>query len=118
MSNQRWQDWVTALVGIWVFASPWIIPSIISGTSGLDGIALWNHYLAGAAVIVVALAALYAYQVWEEWVTVVLGLWLAASPWLLGFSGNAAFAASDVLAGAAVAALGGWMAFSAPAHHA
>lgn len=69
----------------------------------------------GAAIVVVGLAALYAYQIREEWTDALLGLWLAASPWLLGFSGNMSFTASDVLAGAVVALLGGWMTFSQPA---
>ncbi|MDP1731227.1 MAG: SPW repeat protein [Devosia sp.] len=45
--------------------------------------------------MVVGLAALYAYQLREEWISALLGLWLAASPWLLGFSGNMGFTASD-----------------------
>jgi hypothetical protein len=32
-----------------------------------------------------AVATLMAFAEWEEWGLLILGLWLAASPWVLGF---------------------------------
>ncbi|WP_245286621.1 SPW repeat protein [Bradyrhizobium sp. ARR65] len=40
----------------------------------------------GAVIAVVSLAAIIAYKDWEEWANFLLGLWLIASPWLLGFA--------------------------------
>ena len=32
-----------------------------------------------------SLAAIIAYRDWEEWINVLMSVWLIASPWLLGF---------------------------------
>ena len=32
-----------------------------------------------------AVAALAAFAVWEEWLSLIAGLWLVGSPWVLGF---------------------------------
>jgi hypothetical protein len=34
---------------------------------------------------VLSLAAMIAYGDWEEWINVLMGVWLIVSPWLLGF---------------------------------
>jgi hypothetical protein len=41
--------------------------------------------VASAIVIATSLAALLAFAEWEEWVGIAVGLWVLASPWLLGF---------------------------------
>lgn len=114
MENQRWQDWVTALAGAWVFLSPWIVATM--APDALGSVAIWNHYVIGLAIIVLALAALFAFRVWEEWIAAVLGAWLIASPWLFGFSSSLPFTVSDVLVGAIVVLLSGWQAFHEPLH--
>ena len=40
----------------------------------------------GAVIALISLAAMIAYKDWEEWANFLLGLWLIASPWLLGFA--------------------------------
>jgi hypothetical protein len=39
----------------------------------------------GALIILISVASLVAFAKWEEWSVLVLGLWLAISPWVLGF---------------------------------
>lgn len=43
-------------------------------------------WASGIAIAVISLAAMAAYSNWEEWANLLLGLWLIASPWLLGFA--------------------------------
>lgn len=107
MNEQRWQDWVTTLVGVYVFLSPWIIPYVFPASiaAGLTG---WSHYIAGAAIVVVGVAALADYKLWEEWVDLALGAWLIISPWVIGFSGMTALAWNAVIAGAIVVILSAW----------
>lgn len=48
---------------------------------------------------------------WKNWVTIVLGLWLAASPWLIGgpaHSENLAMVWNCVLTGGGIAVFAGW----------
>lgn len=110
--KMKWQDWVNLVLGVWVFLSPWILqrPSI-TGTGAGEGIAsaaAWNLWIVGVAVAVLALAALFAFQIWEEWVNVALGIWLLVSPWVLGFSSAAALTWNAVLAGVVIAIVAGW----------
>ncbi len=51
-----------------------------------------------------SVAALAAFAVWEEWLNLVAGLWLIATPWLFGFQGSNAMTI-DVLIGTPVATL-------------
>lgn len=47
--------------------------------------------LASATLVaVISLAALVAFQEWEEWINFVLGVWISLSPWILGFQHTAA----------------------------
>ena len=80
MKRHQWQDWVNLLLGLWILASTWII--------GRDAgsAAIVNYYVVGPAVAAFAIAALTAFQIWEEWVNLVLGTWLLVSPWFLGLS--------------------------------
>ena len=62
----------------------------------------------GVAVAVFALAAMFVFQVWEEWVNVGLGVWLLVSPWILGFSSAYALMWNAVILGALIAVIAGW----------
>lgn len=80
-----------------LFVSPWVF-AFTNATAKLD---VWA---AGAAIAVISVGALLAYANWEEWANFLLGIWLVASPWLLGFTGTRAMHFS-VAVGAAVAFL-------------
>ena len=55
-------------------------------------------------IAALAIAALAAFAVWEEWLNLVVGLWALVSPWVLGFQGTTAMTV-HVIIGAAVAIL-------------
>jgi|SRR5579871_703636 len=62
-----------------LFACPWLF--------GLtDGTARMDFWIISAAVVAISLAAIFVYATWEEWANVLAGVWLMASPWILGFS--------------------------------
>ncbi|HVV40799.1 MAG TPA: SPW repeat protein [Nitrobacter sp.] len=67
---------VLALV---LFAAPWFL-SLTKTATEMD---LW---ISGAAIAVISLGAIAAFTRWDEWANLFLGLWLIASPWLLGFT--------------------------------
>ena len=56
-------------------------------------------------IAALAIAALAAFAVWEEWLNLIVGLWTLDSPWVLGFSANSRAMTVSVIAGAAVAIL-------------
>jgi len=79
MENRRWQDGVMIVLGVWLFFSPFILQYTSFGP------AAFNSYILGVAVTVVAIVALAAPHLWEEWVNFVLAIWIVIAPWVLGF---------------------------------
>jgi hypothetical protein len=77
----RWQNWLAALVGIWVFISPWVLGTTTSASTE------WNAWIVGAAIVIVALAMLATAGYPAGWISVALGIWLFVSPWVLGYTG-------------------------------
>ena len=71
-------DFYEIAFGLFLFVSPWLFAYV----SEKARIEVWAS---GAAIAAVSIAAIVAFSDWEEWVNVVLGLWLVASPWVLGF---------------------------------
>ena len=96
---QRWQDWANLVLGVWLILSPWLL-----GFSGTPA-AMWNAVLVGVVVGLMALMHLRGGPMWEEWVSVVLGVWLLLSPWILGISGMGNAMWNAVIVGLLVGAL-------------
>ena len=72
-------DVYNLLFAVVLLAAPWLF-ALTNSTGKID---LWAS---GAAIAAISLAALVAFARWEEWANLLLGLWLIASPWLLGFA--------------------------------
>lgn len=102
MERQRWQDWVQLILGIWLFFSPWIL-----GFAGSGG-AAWNSYIIGVGVVVFAIIALYLPRLWEEWINLVLGVWLVIAPWVVGFSSLSNATQNSVILGIVMVILTVW----------
>ncbi len=82
-------------LGLVLLAAPWLF-AITRAPARAD------DWLTSLLVIASAAAALLAYAEWEEWASLILGLWVAASPWLLGFPHSRAMAI-NVIIGLAIA---------------
>lgn len=114
--RQTWKrealtDVVNLVLGAWLFLSPWIF-GFVPETA-----ASWNAWLSGIVVAALAIAALAAFAEWQEWINLAVGLWVIASPWLVGFSQNAAATRDHVVVGvivAAVAAARLWLVHQGP----
>ncbi|HZS81349.1 MAG TPA: SPW repeat protein [Stellaceae bacterium] len=95
--RNRWQDWVNALLAIWLFISPWVLQfgqggrtaapgaGAAGGPIDVVGNAAWNAWVLGVIVFLIALSAIGKLAFWQEWINLLLGAWLFASPWALGF---------------------------------
>ncbi|MFQ5775324.1 MAG: SPW repeat protein [Kiloniellaceae bacterium] len=110
--SKRWQDWGNLVLGLWIFASPWVLQhTMATGAEATDmaanNAAMWSLYIVGIAVAALAVAALLAFQAWEEWTNLALGAWLFVSPWVLGFSSSALLMWNAVIVGALVVVLAG-----------
>jgi uncharacterized membrane protein HdeD (DUF308 family) len=74
------QDWISLICGVLLFISPWAL-----GFAG-ELTAARTAWVGGIVIAVMAVAALVQFAEWEEWVTLVVGLAVAAAPWVLGFA--------------------------------
>jgi hypothetical protein len=70
-------------LGTFLFVAPWLF-------SFTSGVARAEDWTSSALVIVISGAAVLAFAEWEEWANLILGVWLLASPWALGFGHTAA----------------------------
>ncbi len=111
--KKHWQDWGNLALGLWIFISPWVLQhSMLTGAEAVAGAtsvaAMWNLYIVGIAVAAFAVAALVAFQAWEEWTNVALGIWLIASLWVPGLNASTLLIWNAVIAGTLVVVLAGW----------
>jgi hypothetical protein len=100
---KHWQDGVSMVVGIWVALSAWFL-----GYGDIE-LAMYNGLVVGIALVAAAVGAMLLPRAWEEWTELGLGLWLAVSPWLLGFSEYASPTNNAVASGLLVLALALWV---------
>ena len=101
-------DLYKLLLAMFLLISPWLFARA-NGTAAAD---LWAS---GALLAILSLAAMVAFANWEEWINLLLGLWLIVSPWVLGFAHTRAMHFS-IGVGAAVtflAALELWLVYDA-----
>lgn len=99
---KHWQDGANAVLGAWLLLSPWAV-----GYAAQEA-ASANAVIVGLALVAAALGAMWVPRAWEEWTEVVLGLWLVASPWVLGFAGERGAMLTALCTGIVVAALALW----------
>ncbi|MFZ5836604.1 MAG: SPW repeat protein [Pseudomonadota bacterium] len=100
-SNRTVFDVLNIIAGLGLLLSPWYL-----GFTN-ETYAAWNAWIVGAAVAVIAAAALFAFHEAEEWVTLVVGLWAVIAPWALGFSAATDAMWAHVVAGIVVAVMAG-----------
>ena len=62
-----------------LFISPWLFAYTLE-------IARIDIMASSLVVALTAISAILAYANWKEWLNVMLGGWLIASPWVLGFA--------------------------------
>lgn len=91
--SSRAQDWALVILAIWLFISPWVLNfgSAAAGNTGGVGAgsgighAAWNAWILGIILFLVAISAIGRMQASQEWISLVLGVWIFIAPWVLGF---------------------------------
>ena len=99
------------VLGVILFLAPWV------AEFGTDNAAALNAWICGAAIAIVAMAAINQSYDWEEGVNLALGLWTAAAPWLLGFATIRNATWTHLIVGVLVAVMAGvelWRLYHAP----
>ena len=106
-THRPWEDWFGMLLGVLIVISPWFPFQPERDVMDADrSIMILNIFVVGMLVFGLAQLEYVALQRWEEVAEIVLGLWLIASPWIFGYSGDAFLPAWHAILGAVVALLG------------
>lgn len=109
--KERWQDWVNLVLGGWLILAPFL------GIGVSSDIAAWNSYVSGAVVAIFAIAAIARPQMWEEWVNLIVGVWLIVAPFALGFTTQQGPTWNQIIVGLLVVADAAWAALQLPSQH-
>ena len=107
----RWQDWFNLVLGAWLIAAPFI------GVGVNHDIAAWNSYVSGAVVAIFAIVALARPQMWEEWLNLIVGLWLIIAPFVLGYTHQSGPMWNQIIVGLLIGIDALWAAMEVSARH-
>lgn len=112
-STVQWTSGTNLVAGIWMILAPFLL-----GYAAITA-AVWNDVIIGLAVAVLAGTRLAKPLEREgaSWTNLVLGLWLIAAPFALGYAATAAALWNDIVIGVVVAALGAWSAVASRDYH-
>jgi len=107
-SKQRWQDWINLILGVWLFITPFL------GLDALTSVVAWNSYVFGVIVAVLSVWALVQPRAWEEWINLLIGVWLIIAPFLLGFEANTTAMWNHIIVGIIVGVDALWAVIANP----
>jgi SPW repeat len=102
MQDKHPQDWANLVLAALLFISPWVLAFTA------DQYASWNAWISAVVIAALAIGALSFFQEWEEWLNLIAGLWVAVSPWILGFAATTNAMWTHVVLGLLVAAAAAW----------
>ncbi|MBU2582124.1 MAG: SPW repeat protein [Alphaproteobacteria bacterium] len=98
-SHRSWEDWLSIALGVVIMLAPWIVEETSNQA------AVVNAALCGIAVLLLAELDLVSFRRWAEAGQLGCGLWVAASPFVLGYSGGSELQIWHTVSGLAVALL-------------
>ena len=99
---RRWQDQLILLLGFWLIATPWIY-AYPQGSSQMS-----NAIISGIVIAVLAAFDLYKTCFWAVGVNLLLGIWVAISPWVLQVADRRTVVWNELIVGVAVLVLALW----------
>lgn len=99
---RHWQDWGSLALGAWLFASPWLLHYAALRP------AAENAWIVGAVIVTIGVLSRVAFHLVEEFIDLLLGLWVLVSPWALLYTGATVPAADAVIVGALILLLALW----------
>jgi hypothetical protein len=80
--HKSWEDWLVLALGGALLLSP------VMDDASLPPLVIANVVVVGFAVMVAAVSELMLAQRWDARLTLVLGVWMMAAPYVIGYGGN------------------------------
>src|SRR5882672_11270252 len=88
-THRSWEDWLGMLLGMLIVVSPWFPLQPTHDVMDAErSVMILNTFVVGMLVFGLAQLEYVALQRWEEVAEIALGLWLIASPYIFGYSGD------------------------------
>ncbi len=97
-ANLKLVDWINLVLAILLLISPWVL-------AFPAGPASYNAVIAGLIIGLVAVGAIVAFAQWEEWVNLIVGVWVFIAPFVLSFTAAPQAMWTHVVIGLVVAVL-------------
>ena len=98
-SKAQMRNSLVFILGFWTLFTPFCFSVKLSPAI------FWNNGVVGAAMILSSVLALRKIKPWEEWANIILGAWLAVSPWMLGCNHVTDLTGNNIIVGLAVVIL-------------
>ncbi len=99
-----WLDVANVVLGIWLIVAPLV------GVGASTGLAAGNSYVAGVVVAILAVAASRRPYLWEEWLNLLVGVWLILAPFALRFTAQTGPTWNQIIVGLLIVVDAGWAA--------
>lgn len=80
--HRSWEDLISMLIGVLIMISPWMANAVDSQ------FVVMNAIIVGALVLSLAQMEMIVLRASEEWFELACGLWLTASPFVLGYASS------------------------------
>jgi hypothetical protein len=87
-THRTWEDWCGMLLGMLIVLSPWFPIQTSHEVETERSLMILNTFTIGILVFGLAQLQYVALQRWEEVAEILVGLWLIASPYMFGYSGD------------------------------
>jgi hypothetical protein len=88
-THRTWEDWLGMLLGVLIVLSPWFpMQADHEMVDAERSLIILNAFTIGILVFGLAQLEYVALQRWEEVAEIALGVWLIASPYIFGYSGD------------------------------
>lgn len=97
-----WKPFVRAMTALWILISPWVLVHLSMDPASqpqVGGGALANFLIVGVVMMVASMAPLTVSAAWEGLVHTAMGIWLIASPWVVGFHSDVGLTLNAVALG-------------------
>ena len=87
-THRTWEDWLGMLLGVLIVLAPWFPTQASQEIAADRSYVILNTFAVGVIILCLGQLEYVALQRWEEVAEIVLGLWLIASPYMFGYSGD------------------------------
>lgn len=74
------QDWASLASAVLLFLSPWALRFADANAAARTA------WISAVVIAIFSISAIVQFKEWEEWVAMVLGVWLLVAPWIVGFA--------------------------------